>query len=323
MRYAATRSSIVVSHSLEHLLGYGDFMSELPLVSIGLPVYNEERFLSKTIESLINQDYPNIEIIISDNYSDDATQDICREYSRHCERIRYFRQESNIGLGANFRTVFEESKGDYMLFACGHDLWSERYISECMNALIDNPNAVVAVPSSRWVGPSDELLSAKSGHSDTRGMDEVARYFTIFWGNMHPAFGLIDKRVLKDWHIREIIGEDLIMLTFLALRGDFVHVPQAEWSRREFRFESSYNERIKRYKHGSQKVASTFIDKLLPFARLVIYLNTEIIQSPISFKNKILITLLLMPSIVARFYSGKSQYKTSVGRGCLKEKHSL
>ena len=140
-------------------------------------------------------------------------------------------------------------------------------------------------------------------------MDIIARFFTIFWGNMHPVSGLLRTQSLRKWKLREIVGEDLVLLTFLALRGDFIHVPSAHWHRREFRFEKSYHERLNRYKKGPQKITRTLLDRKLPFARLVFYLIIEVLNAKTSVLNKILILVLLLPSFVARFYSGKNQYK--------------
>lgn len=285
-----------------------DQMNSPTLVSIGLPVFNEERFLHETIESILNQDHPNIEIIISDNASDDATQEICLQYAKKSTNIRYIRQKENIGLGANFRTVLDQAKGKYFMWACGHDLWSQRYISECLQTLIEYPDAELAVPTSHWIDAAGDTLTKSSGYSDSRGMDIIARYFTIFWGNMHSAFGLLRTETLRSWKTRKIVGEDLVFLTFLALRGDFVHVPNAHWYRREFRFEKSYDERIKRYKKGPQQITRTLFDNILPFARLVFYLIIEVLNAKTTLLNKMLIMMLLPPSFIARFYSGKNQY---------------
>lgn len=282
-----------------------------PLVSIGLPIYNEEFFLRDTLDSLLAQDYSNIEIVISDNASTDQTEDICRDYANRFPEIRYIRFDTNKGQGKNFNKVLSESEGEFFMWASGHDLWSPNFISACLKKLNLNEDAIVAVPSCEWIDGNGKVMEKKSGFSDTSGMDPIARYFTMFWGNMHPAYGLMRTNIIKTWPIREIIGEDLIMMTFLALKGDFVHAENALWSRREFRFEKSYTERLKRYKKGDQKVAMTMTDKLFPFAKLIYYLFTTVLQSEIPLFSKMLIGFLLFPSIIVKFFSGKSQYKVA------------
>lgn len=280
-----------------------------PLVSVGVPVHNEERFLRETLDSLLAQDYGNIEIIISDNASTDETGEICIEYSRSYPHIRYFRFETNKGQARNFEKVLAESNGEFLMFGCGHDLWSPNFISACLKKLVLHKGAAVAVPACKWIDENGKRIDKESGFSDTRGMDVIARYFTIFWGNMHPAYGLIYADLIKTWPIHGIIGEDLVFLTFLALNGDFVHAGEATWSRREFRFEKSYTERLKRYRKGDQKVALTKMDKLFPFLKLSYYLFCTVFQSKVPFFSRTLISILLFPSIIIKYFSGKAQYK--------------
>ena len=75
------------------------------LVTIAIPVFNGYKYLEKTIESIINQDYKKIEILISDNYSSDNTEKICRYYSKLDNRIKYIKQEKNIGAINNLNNL--------------------------------------------------------------------------------------------------------------------------------------------------------------------------------------------------------------------------
>jgi GT2 family glycosyltransferase len=73
-----------------------------PRVSIELPVFNGEEFLSSAIASILAQTYPDFELIISDNASTDRTETICREYAASDRRIRYYRNDRNLGAAVNF-----------------------------------------------------------------------------------------------------------------------------------------------------------------------------------------------------------------------------
>ena len=75
-------------------------------VSLGLPVYNGERFVGQAIQSVLDQTFTDFELIISDNASTDSTPDICEDFARKDPRIRYIPQEINIGAKANFNRVF-------------------------------------------------------------------------------------------------------------------------------------------------------------------------------------------------------------------------
>lgn len=100
-----------------------------PRVIIGLPVYNGELFLREAIISLLNQDYPNYEIIISDNASTDSTERICQEFACNYSKIRYVKQSSNIGPNKNFMTLLDMSNSKYFCWAACDDLWAPNWLS--------------------------------------------------------------------------------------------------------------------------------------------------------------------------------------------------
>lgn len=114
-----------------------------PLVSIGLPTYNRAHLLPRAVTSLLAQDYPNIEIVISDNASSDGTQALCEEFRRQDSRVHYIRQALNIGVTANFAETFSQSHGRYYM-SIGDDDWLEpNYVSQCMKVLLQEPDVVV------------------------------------------------------------------------------------------------------------------------------------------------------------------------------------
>src|SRR5690349_9104242 len=83
-----------------------------PLVSLCVPTCNRASALRATLSTVLNQDYPNIEILISDNGSADDTETVCREAVSRDARVRYFRHESNIGLYENHNFLIDQSRGD-------------------------------------------------------------------------------------------------------------------------------------------------------------------------------------------------------------------
>jgi glycosyltransferase involved in cell wall biosynthesis len=93
----------------------------IPKVSIGMPVFNGEKFIREALDSLLAQTFTDFELIISDNASTDATETICREYEVRDERVRYVRQVENLGAAANFQFVLDEGRGEYFMWAAHDD----------------------------------------------------------------------------------------------------------------------------------------------------------------------------------------------------------
>jgi glycosyltransferase involved in cell wall biosynthesis len=119
-------------------------MTHPPLVSIGVPVYNGEHCIKNALESLVTQSYQNLEIIISDNASTDRTPEICREFAARDQRVRYHRNDSNIGLIPNFHNVLNLATGEFFMWACADDVRPRIAVEELVFALVKNREAVMA-----------------------------------------------------------------------------------------------------------------------------------------------------------------------------------
>jgi glycosyltransferase involved in cell wall biosynthesis len=114
-----------------------------PLLSIGVPVYNGERYLAEALESALAQDHPNLEVLISDNASTDSTAEICRRFSGD-ERVRYSRSPETIEPVANFARVLAMASGGYFGWLAHDDvITSPSYGSVMVDALEADPGAVL------------------------------------------------------------------------------------------------------------------------------------------------------------------------------------
>lgn len=112
-------------------------------VSIGLPVFNGEKYLKETLDSLLAQTYRDFELIISDNASTDSTQQICQKYAANDSRIRYYRNEKNIGAPGNFNLVFHLSSGEYFKWAAADDVQSPTFLEKCVSILNKDRSVVL------------------------------------------------------------------------------------------------------------------------------------------------------------------------------------
>jgi glycosyltransferase involved in cell wall biosynthesis len=130
-----------------------------PLISIGMPTYNRPQFLRRAIEDARSQTYPNLEIIIADNSSPDPEVEmICRSAERQDARVRYFRQNSNIGPTANFEFVLARSSGEFFVWFADDDLHTPSYIDTLLRALLKAaPLTVLACLEAQYES-EDELF---------------------------------------------------------------------------------------------------------------------------------------------------------------------
>jgi glycosyltransferase involved in cell wall biosynthesis len=275
-------------------------------VSIGVFLYNEERFLRETLQSLLAQDYPNIEFIVSDNCSTDGTAEICEDLLTQDPRASFERLRENIGAAANSIRVLQLSRGDYFMWASGHDLWAPGYVSACVAELEAHPQAALAYGPSDWIDQTGARSAKESGTYDTRGMDALVRLFFAFWGNLHPVLGVIRTKFLKSLpRIHACAGSDQIVLAELALAGDFIHVPGATWVRRSPRDPETHKQRIGRYTSTEFGLARSWMNRKLPLVRLPLEIIRAVYRSDLRFTRKLAATMALLPAFLVRYLAAK------------------
>src|SRR5215471_14033382 len=97
-------------------------------VSLGLPVYNGQRYLAGAIQAILDQTFSDFELIICDNASTDETESICRDLAARDPRVRYHRNPANIGAAPNFNKTFELSTGEYFKWLAHDDLHEPTYL---------------------------------------------------------------------------------------------------------------------------------------------------------------------------------------------------
>ena len=113
-----------------------------PRVSIGLPVFNGEKYLGAALDSIMAQTYQNFELIISDNASTDHTQQICLDYAGRDPRVRYYRNKKNLGGPTNYNRVFDLSSCEYFKWAACDDLIAPEFLRKCVTVLDNNPSII-------------------------------------------------------------------------------------------------------------------------------------------------------------------------------------
>ncbi len=128
------------------------------LVSIGLPVFNGERYLEQATLSLLRQTHANLEIIISDNASTDRTWEICQELANRDSRVRVSRNSTNLGGSENFRRVLECARGPFFMWAACDDWWREDFVASMLSEHAVRDDVVVTMCATRCVDEDGRLV---------------------------------------------------------------------------------------------------------------------------------------------------------------------
>jgi glycosyltransferase involved in cell wall biosynthesis len=204
-------------------------VNDNPLVTMGLPVYNGEQYLRRTLDSLLSQDYENFELIISDNASTDNTQAICQEYEKQDQRIRYYRNETNQGAVWNFNRVFELSSGKYFAWAGADDWWDKAFISKCVAQLEKTPGAVLCYTLAQFVDQNGQNLTIIDSEAVTYGLRRLERLHTVILrlNTAEAIYGMLRSDALRRTTlIQTCFGSDKSLIYQIAILGHIVKVPE-------------------------------------------------------------------------------------------------
>jgi Glycosyl transferase family 2 len=158
-------------------------VSAPPRLSVGLPVYNGEKYLDQSIESVLGQTYEDFELIISDNASTDSTADICRRYAKQDPRIRYIRQARNIGLSPNHNFVLQQSRGMYFKWAAADDLYGRDLLKCCVDTLDEDAGVVLAHSFEAAIDEAGIVLQARDYPLATDSPQAPERFKSILFGS--------------------------------------------------------------------------------------------------------------------------------------------
>lgn len=258
-----------------------------PLVSIGMPVYNGERYLPEALRALLAQDYPNFELIISDNASTDGTSGICREFQQTDSRIRYTRQVQNQGATWNFASVVHQANGQYFMWAAHDDLRAPSFISKCLSKLESHPRAVLCCTEINFIDvdglPNHEWTIKKFQNLETEGMSPVQRVHELIarcgWFAIYGLMRLEDTKKLSLG--LSVQGWDVIFLMELLMMGNFVKVREPLFSYRIAKKKSTADYQEEMNSEGETAPATT-----TPFTDLAVHLIRTLYRSQLSSSNK-------------------------------------
>ena len=207
-----------------------------PCVTIGMPVYNGEQFLKQALDSILAQTFKDFELVISDNASTDATQEICHDYAASDRRIRYHRNEKNIGCNNNFNRVFELSTGKYFKWAAHDDVLHPSFLSKCTAVLERDPSIVMCYSKTGdidaqgiLVGTYDTEMNANLPKPHERFRELICVNHSCF-----SLFGVIRSDTLRMTQLLGLyIGSDWNLLAELSLLGKLYEIPQTLFFRRD------------------------------------------------------------------------------------------
>jgi glycosyltransferase involved in cell wall biosynthesis len=204
-------------------------------VTIAMPVFNGEAYMAQALDSLLSQTFTNFELIISDNASSDRTEEIARHYASMDPRIRYYRNDTNLGAGWNQNRVIQLGRGKYFLMAHHDDVRAPEYIERTLAVLAADPSIVVCYTKTQDIDEHGNPLPRTDPPLDIDSHDRVRRFCEIIRMDhiCEAGFGLIRMDVLRKTVMHgNYADSDRVLLAELALYGRLFQIPECLFFRR-------------------------------------------------------------------------------------------
>ena len=206
-----------------------------PRISIGMPLYNREKYVAASIEAHLNQTYGDFELIITDNASTDRGPEICKAYAAKDPRVKYFLNPENLGATGNFGRCFELSTGEFFRWTPSDDLVSPNLLERAVQILDSDASVFVAYPRTKLIdadgnitGDFEEGLHLMQERPSERwkGVSQKLRL-----GNLHYGLCRMDK-MRRTGLLRNYMGGDFPLISEMSLYGKFCEIPDAFFYRR-------------------------------------------------------------------------------------------
>jgi glycosyltransferase involved in cell wall biosynthesis len=222
-----------------------------PTVSIGVPAYNAGDYLDAALASIVAQTYADLEVIVSDNASHDETEAIGRAWAARDPRVRYERNERNLGVVGNYNRLVDLARGRYFKWSAADDVIEPSLVERSVDILDRQPETVLVAPRVTLVDATGAPLPFDAelrGYVTTYGewkappvrlrdeltSDDPVRRFRAVVLRLRDStlaahtFALVRRAALLRTHLLEVKrATDKILLAELALMGPFEEIDEA------------------------------------------------------------------------------------------------
>ena len=213
-------------------------------LTIGIPVYNGEKFLEEKITSILNQDFVDFELIISDNASTDSTKEICSKFATNDKRVKFFSHKKNLGAIWNFDFILKKAKGEYFMWTATDDKILPGFYEKNIEILEKNPNIACSASQVKYFGKNRNYWVERSTRGSFKKLtkkivgrfqnlqnypasgtfESKFRYYLKLRGHHHIFYGMYRTEQLKKIWLLDVnftVGNDLITMLSMLRFGDF------------------------------------------------------------------------------------------------------
>jgi glycosyltransferase involved in cell wall biosynthesis len=297
-------------------------MSDSPLVTVGLPVYNSERYVETSLKSLLNQTYSDFVLIISDNASTDRTGEICQAYAAADPRIQYSRNTVNVGNPGNFNRIANMTTTKYLKWSTADDYWEPTFLERGIEVMERDASIALCYPQATLVDadglnptPYDDVLHLMDDDPAERFLAVIDRIKLA-----HQHLGVIRMSALRRTHLLGAhVGSDINLLSELAIYGKYYELPERLFNRRFHKDSGSWKRGDKEHEARRYHAAKRNPRALMRMWRTHVGHLKSVHASPLPLSDKvrlyrILTRRMLMDRDILRMEIGDFLHTTTASK---------
>jgi len=205
------------------------------LITVGVPVYNGERYLARTLDSLLNQTVSDFVVLVGDNASTDRTAAIVQSYAARDPRVRHVRHARNLGAAANYTRLCEMAETEFFRWSAADDCSEPRFLAACLEGLQRDPEAVLVYPRIMMIDAEDRRLGEYEEGLHLPHARPSDRFFTLLQNIRlcNAVYGVGRTEVFRRTRLLgSYLGSDIVFQAELSLYGKIVEVPETLLLRR-------------------------------------------------------------------------------------------
>lgn len=239
-----------------------------PLVTIGLPVYNGEQYIAQSIECLLAQTFRDFVILISDNASIDRTSEICQQYASQDPRIRYHRNDSNVGMPGNYNLTFSMARSKYFRWATADDYCDREMLQDAVNVMEGDPSLALCYPRAIFVDENGKELYRWKDDLHLLQDDPASRFRAVVKHicRVHHHLGLMRTDCMRRTGLfAKHVSSDIGFVAEMSLYGKFYQIEKHQFFRRMHEDSSSWSTNDHRHQARTYHAARA---GYLPFSRV-------------------------------------------------------
>ena len=206
-----------------------------PRITVGVPVYNGERYLPATLDSLLNQTVDDFVVLVGDNASTDGTAEIVRAYAARDRRVRHIRHPQNLGAAANYSRLCEMAETEFFRWSAADDCSEPRFLEACLEELARHPDAVLAYPRIRMIDAAGRPIGDYEEGLHLPHARPRDRFFALLRNTRlcNALYGVGRTEVYRRTRLLGAYrGSDIIFQAELSLYGKILEVPETLLLRR-------------------------------------------------------------------------------------------